>query len=276
MHNHGGGRIYNRLIRKAAIIGLVTVMPFANSILAGETLVRPAMQSEAFQSGVQGWRITRQGDAEFNNATVRGELIVGQMPGQYVRIGKSADLPLLPPVFEMSTGSAEESQPGFINATGSGFTLQSIWQSPVSVDTGRAASIVLNSHGSPVNRTEIDINADDIIVSNPIELEQSWTNLTLVNSWVDSAGARAGYFKDATGRVQLRGQVSGGSVSTIATLPVGYRPSQTMEWITRDQTGVVLCAIRVATTGLLTVAANLTNASSGGIRLDAASYPTAF
>lgn len=56
-------------------------MTFNNSILAGTTLVRDAIQSENFQTGVTGWRIERDGDAEFNDVTVRGELeVVGTDP----------------------------------------------------------------------------------------------------------------------------------------------------------------------------------------------------
>jgi hypothetical protein len=55
---------------------------FRNTILAGETIVRQAMQSEGFQSGVQGWRLERTGNAELNDITVRGELESGNyVPG---------------------------------------------------------------------------------------------------------------------------------------------------------------------------------------------------
>lgn len=49
-------------------------MTFSNSILSGETLVREAIQSEGFQSGVQGWRIERDGDAEFQDIIARGDI----------------------------------------------------------------------------------------------------------------------------------------------------------------------------------------------------------
>lgn len=47
-------------------------MSFNNPILAGETLVRTGMKSENFQSGLQGWRVDRNGDAEFNDVYIRG------------------------------------------------------------------------------------------------------------------------------------------------------------------------------------------------------------
>lgn len=62
-------------------------MAFSNPIIgSGDTLVRQAIQSENYVAGVSGWRITRDGDAEFNNVTVRGELFVQDADGSYVRI----------------------------------------------------------------------------------------------------------------------------------------------------------------------------------------------
>lgn len=49
-------------------------MAFRNSILAGETIVRKGMQSEGFETGVSGWRLSRDGNAEFNNVTIRTTL----------------------------------------------------------------------------------------------------------------------------------------------------------------------------------------------------------
>lgn len=46
---------------------------FSNPILAKDTLVRRAIQSEGFEAGVQGWRIERDGSAEFQDLIARGE-----------------------------------------------------------------------------------------------------------------------------------------------------------------------------------------------------------
>lgn len=54
-------------------------MTFSNSILAGETLVRTAMQSEGYSSGGAGWRIERDGDAEFNDVTARGNITASRL-----------------------------------------------------------------------------------------------------------------------------------------------------------------------------------------------------
>lgn len=51
-------------------------MSFRNPILSGPTLVRAAIQSANFVTGVSGWQIMRNGNAEFNGATFRGQIIV--------------------------------------------------------------------------------------------------------------------------------------------------------------------------------------------------------
>lgn len=61
-------------------------MAFRNPIVGGDTLVRNAIQSEGFQTGVQGWRIERGGDAEFNDVDVRGTVEVGPDGGLQVII----------------------------------------------------------------------------------------------------------------------------------------------------------------------------------------------
>lgn len=110
-----------------------------------------------------------------------------------------------------------------------------------------------------------------------LRISQAWIGTAttpLVNSWADVAGARFGYTKDATGRVQLRGEVINGTAGQITTLPVGFRPTQSMEWVCRAQNGTTMCAVFVSTTGAVTVTANLATAQTGGVRLDMISFPT--
>ena len=51
-------------------------MPFNNPIAGGDFLVRPAIKSPNFVTGVSGWSINRDGTAEFSQLTARGGLIV--------------------------------------------------------------------------------------------------------------------------------------------------------------------------------------------------------
>lgn len=108
-------------------------------------------------------------------------------------------------------------------------------------------------------------------------VSQVWTNLPLVNSWASQNGRTAQYMKDATGRVQLRGQIAGGASNgalTIASLPSGFRPTQTMEWTMRSVNGIIVCAIQVSTTGAITAVGNASTVSSTGANLDGISFPT--
>lgn len=54
-------------------------MPFSDPIVAGEELIRSAIKSENYSDGsdgnpATGWRISRNGDADFNNVYVRGDV----------------------------------------------------------------------------------------------------------------------------------------------------------------------------------------------------------
>ncbi len=61
-------------------------MPFKDPIVAGTTLIRAAIRSPDYVPGVSGWSINRDGSVEFNDATLRGELLVTDPDGSYVRI----------------------------------------------------------------------------------------------------------------------------------------------------------------------------------------------
>lgn len=50
---------------------------FDNAVVAGTVLVREDIESQDFATGVSGWRISADGDAEFNNGIFRGTLSAG-------------------------------------------------------------------------------------------------------------------------------------------------------------------------------------------------------
>jgi len=49
-------------------------MPFKDEVAAGDVLVYTALRSEVYSPGAAGWRLTRAGDADLNNVTIRGTL----------------------------------------------------------------------------------------------------------------------------------------------------------------------------------------------------------
>jgi len=59
-------------------------MPFNNDIAGGNgALVRNWIQSDNYVAGSTGWRISKNGNAEFNNGTFRGSIEVGSLTGQH-------------------------------------------------------------------------------------------------------------------------------------------------------------------------------------------------
>jgi hypothetical protein len=55
---------------------------------------------------------------------------------------------------------------------------------------------------------------------------EGWSDLRLMNSWASFGGAAPGFYKDSSGRVNLRGVLTGGQVGKpAAVLPRGYRPA---------------------------------------------------
>lgn len=69
-------------------------MPFSDPIVGGTTLIREAIRSPNFVTGVSGWSINRDGTAEFNNVAVRGDLLVGVSPSPRIYVGSSIPAPL--------------------------------------------------------------------------------------------------------------------------------------------------------------------------------------
>jgi hypothetical protein len=66
-------------------------LTFEDPIAAGDgSLIFPALKSPNFSAGVSGWRISRNGDAEFNNVVIRGEVDINGNNNSYIRIYTAA------------------------------------------------------------------------------------------------------------------------------------------------------------------------------------------
>ncbi len=90
------------------------------------------------------------------------------------------------------------------------------------VDTSRAPLASPTFTGSVAAPTVTTTAAGSSLVA------EAWIAPTLLNSWVNFGGVTSpvGYYKDATGRVWLRGVLKSGTLNTSAfTLPAGYRPA---------------------------------------------------
>lgn len=103
--------------------------PVAN---AAGTLVRTVMKSFGFITGLVGWQISKDGNAEFNGAVFRGTVVVGPVAGGHVVIGPSGLIQIIGTGggeidIESSTSypqlhfySVDKTNDAFINAISSG------------------------------------------------------------------------------------------------------------------------------------------------------------
>lgn len=100
-------------------------MTFQNSILAGVTLIREAIQSQNYQAGTEGWTVNADGTAEFADLTIRssdgsgatveienGRATFTAANGWQIIIDPTNDLPII----YFRDGDGDEA--GAINATG--------------------------------------------------------------------------------------------------------------------------------------------------------------
>ena len=72
-------------------------------------------------------------------------------------------------------------------------------------------------------------DADNTAVNAIVTTNPAYTAPTLGNGWVNYGGSfdTAGYMKDMSGTVFLKGLIKNGTINTVAfTLPAGYRPSR--------------------------------------------------
>ncbi len=83
--------------------------------------------------------------------------------------------------------------------------------------------ISTNGWGIPIT-DQVNANTTDVAA---LKAVVPWINLTLVNGWQAAAPTMTPQYRKIGDNIQMRGSITGGATgSTIATLPVGYRPFQ--------------------------------------------------
>jgi hypothetical protein len=264
-------------------MGFSDVVP---PVVGGTVLVIERVQSQNYVPGVSGWAILANGDAEFNDLVARGELLVGPENSQHILIAIDPIFPFRPTI-SLFTGSTEDFPARIYTTDPASAQLALILEAPSATGSLSTPQLFMASEAALPGQTvlntgdfavfasaQVTLDASAIVVTTPVLLDQSWIAPTLAGTWVNGGGFPAGYFKDGTGRVQLRGQVVSGAGTNIFTLPVGYRPTQTMEWVMRAVGGVVMCAISVTAAGVVSVTANAGSAQATGVKLDSISFPT--
>lgn len=208
-------------------------MPFNNPIVAGETLVIPGVESDGYATGIDGWRIARDGTAEFNEVTVRGDVeiqdflrIVGSDPDATIELGVTGGTPVI------DITSNDGTRFRFISSTS-----DSLVVGPTSDPNSRlifvdGEGIALRS--SVTGGVSILFDDDDGFLKRGTYspwTESGWTNVSLQNSW-NTTGVTAfddpSFKRNIDGRLWMRGAMNNGTKTDgtlLFTLPTGHRPA---------------------------------------------------
>lgn len=192
---------------------------FSNPVVAGEELIRTAIRSANYVAGVSGWRIDREGSADFNDVTLRGGLV--------------------------NTGADVETR-----IQGDGIVIEDVSDPTLQANFGTSEIVYTSVAGNEVRLTA---NGNDFIgfrgdsskrgayynratgflatgSYDPIVLE-GWVNFTFAAGW-GAPGQPCSYKLFPDGLVRLRGIANHtaagvpGAGTLVTTLPVGYRPVQ--------------------------------------------------
>lgn len=203
-------------------------MPFKNDILGGEELVRSGIRSQNFTEGppIEGWRITRDGDATFTSVNVSGGTIEGStIIGGTIETGTSGRRIVIDStVPELQIYDATGDLVFTLNASGLTAYLGN--------ETNEAFNIDLS--GGVVSLNEIDGaggNAGVAGVVNPIlldtlmsfDIEQDFTSFE--NGW--SAVNSTSLHMMPDGYIHMSLYLTGGTTAdgtVVANLPNGYIP----------------------------------------------------
>lgn len=165
---------------------------FGNSVVAGTNLVREAINSPNYVAGSAGWSVNKNGSAEFNNVTVRGDFEVVSPTGSHVDIHLNGNIAQIDIAGGRNSDPTVESfsYDGAIYADIGDFGTSSyadlIIASP-GYFPANDASIVLTSQpydGSGTSQIQMGNNSNP----NPTALCRIWLDGNVYNRYVTDAG----------------------------------------------------------------------------------------
>lgn len=225
-------------------------MTFQNSILAGTTLVREAISSEGFVAGSSGWSIERDGDAEFNDVTVRGTVSISDSGGT---MDLNVDI-LGQPRIEFTTPNNDQYQ---ITADNVSMDIGALdnFAGDSSIHIVDGEGIVFRAAGGGQS-VYFDYDTGYLFtgIYSPWAPE-TWVNVGLVNGW-NYTGVTAfdevGYKRSPDGRLWFRGATVAGTKTDgtrLFTLPVGRRPAQRKQLAISTDTNGITAKVQVMEIG---------------------------
>lgn len=232
-------------------------------IVGGTVLIIEQVQSQNYVAGVAGWVIKANGDIEINNLVARGSLIAGPVPGRHIEINTA---PSHLGEIALFTGVGGETESTIGPQPGASGVMYIRAAAELTITT---PLVRMGAGGGNYLVVQPDPNAIATILPDGV----SWFTPAFLNSWVDVAGSRVNYMKDACGNVHLRGQLQNGVAVTMFTLPAGYRPTQSMQFVMRSAAAAGnYSVVQVQTNGDVVVLTNFAMAQIA-CRLDI-TFPT--
>lgn len=243
--------------------------PIANAL--GQ-LVRTALKSVNYVAGISGWQITRDGNAEFNNATIRGALELGVSPNPRIFFGSTIPATLNFSVdftwtravlwywdatsYYWEAIGTYNPGPWPTRARGTYDTVNGIIVHEFNQGPGSGQSNFILYGSSTYSGTFLQWNFRNGFVAidpttaqftapavecNASSVLQSWQTLTLMNGWTGTLK----YLRVASPprSTWIVGNITPGTKADgtqIATLPVGVRPASTNQDIFVNAFGGVI------------------------------------
>lgn len=162
-------------------------MAFRNSILAGEELVRSGIRSANYAAGVAGWRVDRDGNADFNDVVMRGAFTTGQNPDPFIDIDDS-----LGPRIRFHSGDGAIPEPGVIFSTvsdpGDGELHGTLYLEPPSPSATPNPHLNLWSEGHAGGLSILEVVADLITGIFPVGSMTAMAAAAIPNGWLICGG----------------------------------------------------------------------------------------
>lgn len=158
-------------------------MPWSNPIIGGNgELIRESIHSPSYVAGVTGWSINKDGSAEFNNVTVRGDLvIIDPVTGRGVIIRKAnGTLQLVPPTSSVGITTITNGQlrPSNIDVLNIGYNTLGL--SPAAQQqSGKAVTAVPDI--TLYSQSYDNVSSGTRIIANAKQIDIGTTNTTDVN-----------------------------------------------------------------------------------------------
>lgn len=237
-------------------------MPFSNPLVAGNTLIRESIESEGFQTGIQGWSIQRDGDAEFNDVSIRGELSVSGSDTTEISIDTDPTNNNAQIMFDILGGAIQyvmkvwASDEILGGGSWSLFTVDSPQIAPIFV---MSQAYELMFFGQTLQNSQGVYVTDDGYIKagqmNNLPQLDEWRevggggNPNFINLFGNLGGGfnTVAFKRMPDGTVLLKGTANraGGTAdgTTIFTLPVGYRPPATALLPAGNGSGVTAVAV---------------------------------